>query len=211
MRGFHKGWCRGGATDFVVYRPKASVLCPAYIIVRDPILHSFVLAIRGTHTTRDIFTSLSGAAKPHHYVDQHGLVLGYSHFGMLAGARWIFKHCKDVLLAAHEAQPDYKLLVTGHSMGGGAAAMLTMMFREQLSQFCDAECYTFACPGCMTLELAESCSPYVSTLIYGIFLVHLAILGERSIDRYGCCADHQSWRWRFAEGRSGTVFMGHIL
>ena len=76
MRGFHKGWCRGGATDFVVYRPKASVLCPAYIIARDPILHSFVLAIRGTHTTRDIFTSLSGAAKPHHYVDHTWVGIG---------------------------------------------------------------------------------------------------------------------------------------
>ena len=37
---------------------------------------------------QDIFTSLTGASKPHHVVDDQGVVLGYSHFGMLAAARW---------------------------------------------------------------------------------------------------------------------------
>jgi len=152
----------------LVYRPKASVLSPAYVLVKDRILNAFVLAIRGTHTTRDIFTSLSGVAKPHHYVDSNGLVLGHAHFGMLAGARWIFKHCKDLLTKANKDQPDFKLIVTGHSMGGGAAAMLTMMIREQIPQLADVQCFSFACPGCMTLELAQSCSSYVTTLIYGI-------------------------------------------
>lgn len=31
----------------------------------------------------------AGASKPHHLVDANGVVLGYSHFGMLAAARWI--------------------------------------------------------------------------------------------------------------------------
>jgi len=46
--------------------------------------------------------------------------------------------------------------------------MLTMMIREQIPQLSDAQCFSFACPGCMTLELAQSCSSYVTTLIYGI-------------------------------------------
>lgn len=90
---------------------------------------------------------------------------------MLAGARWIFKHCQSILIEAHRIDPEFKLIVTGHSMGGGAAAMLTMMIREQLPMFENTECYTFACPGCMTLELAQSCSPYVTTLVYGTDVV----------------------------------------
>lgn len=31
----------------------------------------------------------AGASKPHHLVDANGVVLGFSHFGMLAAARWI--------------------------------------------------------------------------------------------------------------------------
>ena len=38
---------------------------------------------------QDIFTSLTGASKPHHVVDEKGVVLGYSHFGMLAAARYV--------------------------------------------------------------------------------------------------------------------------
>lgn len=192
-----------GESDFVVYRPKASVLCPAYVIIKDRILNSFVLAIRGTHTTRDIFTSLSGAVKPHHYVDQHGVVMGYSHFGMLAAARWIFKHCKATLIDAHESQPDYKLILTGHSMGGGTAAMLTMMIREQVPQFANAQCYTFACPACMTIEIAKSCSPYVTTLIYG--KTASFSFGFTLDSRNGCHSHDQSCSWRLVARRSGKI------
>lgn len=82
-------WSDLGLTseNFLAYHPKAAVLRPAYILVRDPILKSIVLAIRGTHSVKDLFTSLSGAAKPHHMVDTNGVVLGYSHFGMLAASR----------------------------------------------------------------------------------------------------------------------------
>ena len=36
-----------------------------------------------------MFTSLTGPSKPHHQLDASGVVLGYSHFGMLAAARWV--------------------------------------------------------------------------------------------------------------------------
>lgn len=41
----------------------------------------------------------AGASKPHHLVDANGVVLGYSHFGMLASARWI-KHRLSARLEA---------------------------------------------------------------------------------------------------------------
>ncbi|CAD7699635.1 unnamed protein product [Ostreobium quekettii] len=114
---------------------------------------------------------MSGATKPHHVVDQNGVVLGYSHFGMLAAARWILKEASPMIKDAMEANPGYALRITGHSMGGGAAAMLTMMIREQHPEFGDVECTVFACPGCMTLEIAKSCSAYVTSYIYGTDLV----------------------------------------
>lgn len=52
--------------------------------------------------------------------------------------------------------------VPGHSMGGGTAAILTMMLRTSEAcashpAFATACCYAIACPSCMTLELAQSC------------------------------------------------------
>lgn len=74
-----------------------------------------------------MFTSLTGASKPHHIVDEAGVVLGYSHFGMLAGARWLMHESVQHLRDALKENPGYGLKVVGHSLGGGTAAMLTMM------------------------------------------------------------------------------------
>ena len=75
-----------------------------------------------------MFTSLTGASKPHHMVDpDSGVVLGYSHFGMLAAARWLQQQLMGTLQQAMRDHPGYQLKIVGHSLGGGTAAMLTMM------------------------------------------------------------------------------------
>lgn len=76
---------------------------------------------------QDMFTSMTSASKPHHVVDADGVVLGYSHFGMLASARWIKAEVAAPLHAARAAEPGFSLTLVGHSMGAGTAAMLTMM------------------------------------------------------------------------------------
>ena len=76
---------------------------------------------------QDIFTSLTGASKPHHMVDGAGVVLGYSHFGMLAAARWVLSQTHLQLRKALQENPGYHLKVIGHSLGGGTAALFTMM------------------------------------------------------------------------------------
>jgi Lipase (class 3) len=77
---------------------------------------------------QDMFTSLTGASRPHHMVDGAGVVLGFSHFGMLAAARWIRGQTAPALKKALEDNPGYALKIIGHSLGGGTAAMLTMMY-----------------------------------------------------------------------------------
>lgn len=79
------------------------------------------------HVRQDMFTSLTGASKPHHIVDGAGVVLGYSHFGMLAAARWLLQQTAGELSQALADSPGYALRIVGHSLGGGTAAMLTMM------------------------------------------------------------------------------------
>lgn len=59
----------------------------------------------------------------------------------------------------------------GHSMGGGSAAMLTMMMREREPALAGATAVAIACPACMTLALAASCAPFVTTLVHGADIV----------------------------------------
>ncbi|CAL8464467.1 g4002 [Coccomyxa elongata] len=151
--------------DILVQVPMARMLKPSYAIVRDRQLKTIVLAIRGTHSLKDMFTSLTGASKPHHIVDGAGVVLGYAHFGMLAGARWLLQETIQPLRDALADNPGYHCKIVGHSLGGGTAAMLTMMLRDTAPDFADATCLAIACPACMTVELARSCSGYVTTII----------------------------------------------
>ena len=152
--------------DILMQELRAGVLKPSYILTRDVSLNAIVLAVRGTHSFKDAFTSLTGASKPHHMVDSNGVVLGYSHFGMLAAARWLKTQVAGPLEDALLANPGFKLYIVGHSLGGGTAAMLTMMLREGGGIFSDATCTAIACPACMTLELAKSCKEYVTTVIH---------------------------------------------
>lgn len=77
------------------------------------------------HVMQDMFTSLTCASKPHHMVSGSGVVLGYSHFGMLAAARWVMQQTQDTLRAAVESCPGYHLQIVGHSLGAGTASLLT--------------------------------------------------------------------------------------
>lgn len=146
---------------------RAGVLKPSYILVREDAVRRITLIVRGTHSFRDLFTSLTGASKPHHVADSNGVVLGYAHLGMLASARWLRDEVTGPMEAALADNPGYRPLLIGHSLGAGAAAMLCMMLRERPGALSQTTCIAIACPACMTAELARSCAGYVTTIVNG--------------------------------------------
>ncbi|XP_030545598.1 uncharacterized protein LOC115751755 [Rhodamnia argentea] len=161
--------------DVLLQKPKAALLKPAFTIICDNSEKCFLLLIRGTHSIKDTLTAATGAVVPfHHSVLCDGgisnLVLGYAHCGMVAAARWIAKLSTPYLLKALDEHPDYKIKVVGHSLGGGTAALLTYILREQ-KEFSSTTCVTFAPAACMTWELAESGKDFVTTVINGSDLV----------------------------------------
>ncbi|KAI8114590.1 hypothetical protein M9434_002711 [Picochlorum sp. BPE23] len=191
--------------DFLKQAVSAGILKPSYVLVKDEEMKAIILAIRGTHSVKDAFTSLTGASKPHHVVDSNGVTLGYSHFGMLAAARWMKSEVGEDFRHALETNPEYRPLVIGHSLGGGTAAMLTMMLREQGGVFMDATCISIACPACMTLELAESCKDYVTTIVNGCDIIPTISAGSADILREE--VTQSSWYADFkTDMRSSRIF-----
>ncbi|KAG4387776.1 hypothetical protein AAZX31_09G040300 [Glycine max] len=151
------------------------LLKPAFTIIRDTQSKCLLLLIRGTHSIKDTLTAATGAVVPfHHSVLNDGgisnLVLGYAHCGMVAAARWIAKLCTPTLLKALGECPHFKVKIVGHSLGGGTAALLTYILREQ-KEFSSSTCVTFAPAACMTWELAESGKHFITTIINGSDLV----------------------------------------
>ncbi|KAF3456283.1 hypothetical protein FNV43_RR00933 [Rhamnella rubrinervis] len=161
--------------DVLLQKPKAGLLKPAFTILRDKNSKCFLLLIRGTHSIKDTLTAATGAVVPFHHSVLHdggisNLVLGYAHCGMVAAARWIAKLSTPFLLKALGECPGYKIKVIGHSLGGGTAALLTYILREQ-KEFSSITCITFAPAACMTWELAESGKHFITAIINGADLV----------------------------------------
>lgn len=49
---------------------------------------------------------------------------------------------------------------------------------REFPDFADVTCLAIACPSCMTLDLAQSCSSYVTTIINGADLIPTVSAGE---------------------------------
>ncbi|KAL6752984.1 hypothetical protein V8C86DRAFT_528012 [Haematococcus lacustris] len=89
--------------------------------------HTLVWQCRGTMEATDTITDL--ASRPQHASFGPGLQ-GSCHSGMLQAAQWVLASVEQEVLVALQAQPCLDLMVTGHSMGGGIAALLALMLRH---------------------------------------------------------------------------------
>ena len=60
---------------------------------------------------------------------------------------------------------NYKLIITGHSLGAGVSAILAVLYH---SRYENLHCYSFSPPGSLfTLPLVEYSKPFITTIIYG--------------------------------------------
>eukprot|EP00850_Spirogloea_muscicola_P007452 SM000037S13587 [mRNA] locus=s37:767558:771644:- [translate_table: standard] len=163
------------ADEVILYRHKAELLKPAFVVLLDHTMKRILLVVRGTHSTKDTLTCVTAAVVPFHHtvLDQSGvkqLVLGYAHCGMAAAARWIAKQAAPALREALRMHPTYHIRAVGHSLGGGTAALLTYVLREDPEFLCTS-CYCVAPAACMTYDLAASGEGIVTSLVNGADLV----------------------------------------
>ena len=120
--------------------------CPGFMIYVNHKEKDIVLAIRGTWSIRDIMMDLIGDSVP--FLD------GWTHRGMLQGATKVIKESEEVLKEAFMKFPDYTLVLCGHSLGGGAAELITldMLYGEsgRILGFSTRDrpisCFTFGAP-----------------------------------------------------------------
>ena len=113
---------------------------PAYFIVRDRKHKKLVLAIRGTLSARDVLTDLCAAAETYETgcEGKHR-----AHHGMLQAARGVATETAVSIDAELAINPDYSLVLVGHSLGGGVAAVLGTLWE---SKYPDLVVYGYGSP-----------------------------------------------------------------
>ncbi|KAJ6761375.1 ALPHA/BETA-HYDROLASES SUPERFAMILY PROTEIN [Salix purpurea] len=90
--------------------------------------------------------------------------------GLLKAAGWFLDAECDILKELVEKYPDYTLTFTGHSLGSGVAAMLTLLevlHRDKLGNIDRRRirCYTVAPARCMSLNLAVRYADVINSVV----------------------------------------------
>ena len=141
---------------------------PAHFVALDHVLRWIVIAVRGTLSVSDVFTDLDGASVPVKLGDAEG----YVHEGMWLAASWMVLRLVEPLLKLMGDHPDYEVVVTGHSLGAGVAAMVGLKLRHALSDASlqlnageRVSAYLFACPCICTGRLANYCKAWATGVV----------------------------------------------
>uniref|UniRef100_A0A8C3AIG3 Diacylglycerol lipase-beta n=1 Tax=Cyclopterus lumpus TaxID=8103 RepID=A0A8C3AIG3_CYCLU len=152
---------------------------PFYVAL-DHKREAVLVAVRGTLSLRDVLTDLSAECENLPIEGVSGAC--YAHKGMCQAASYIYKKLVNdgILNQAFTIAPEYKLVVTGHSLGAGTASLLAILLRNS---FPTLQCYSFSPPGGL---LSNSLAPFSPVFLFAVsspssFLICLLFLSRLSI------------------------------
>ncbi|RLN13461.1 hypothetical protein C2845_PM09G07000 [Panicum miliaceum] len=130
--------------------------CPPYLIYVDEAHKEIVLAVRGLNLVRNADYRVLMDNK----LGMQMFDGGYVHHGLLKAAQFILERETETLLdLLRRYGPEYKLIFTGHSLGSGIAALMTVLVVNNRKEFDNIprsriKCYALAPARCMSLNLA---------------------------------------------------------
>ncbi|XP_061526461.1 diacylglycerol lipase-alpha isoform X1 [Phycodurus eques] len=139
-----------------------------------------VISIRGTLSLKDALTDLTGDSERLPVEEQQGTWLG--HKGMVYSAEYIKKKLEQEMILSQAFGRDlnkgtmhYGLVIVGHSLGAGTAAILSFLLRPQYPTL---HCYSYSPPGGL---LSEDAMEYSKEFVTSV------VLGKDLVPRLGLC------------------------
>lgn len=140
-----------------------------FFVALDHKQEAVLVAVRGTLSLKDVLTDLSAECENLSVEGVSGSC--YAHKGISQAAHFIYKRLvhDGILSQAFSIAPEYKLVVTGHSLGAGTASLLAVLLHSSQPTL---ECYAFSPPGgLMSKALADFSKQFVVSVILGKDLV----------------------------------------
>lgn len=136
-----------------------------FIVALDHRKEAIVVAVRGTMSLQDILTDLSAENET---LNLECEVQDCSaHKGISQAARYVYRRLVNdgILSQAFSIAPEYRLVIVGHSLGAGAAALLAIMLRQSHPQ---VRCYAFSPPrGLLSKSLYEYSKSFIVSVVLG--------------------------------------------
>lgn len=169
--------------DIVMAEWRSSVFRPCHYVAVDRARRRLVLVVRGSLELSDIATDLT--ARPIEF-DFGGGLQGHVHQGLMSAATYVHLNTAQALRTAAERFAGWPLLVTGHSLGAGVAALLLLLLRQPGAtaappQVPIVQCLSIAPPSVMSANLADQVVGCCVSIVHNTDFV--ARLSCYSVDR----------------------------
>lgn len=140
---------------------------PGQLIAVDREKGCVVVALRGSSCLQDALVDMDFKPEPVSFVG----LQGFAHGGMLQSAKKLAEPLAADVDKALAEIPDgsRRILVVGHSLGGGVGALLTALWHENGGRFPAVEirCLAFGCPQVFSAELALAMASHTTSLVVG--------------------------------------------
>ncbi|KAK4431480.1 hypothetical protein Salat_0910100 [Sesamum alatum] len=139
---------------------------PPYLLYLDHDHADIVLAIRGLNLAKESDYAVLLDNK----LGKRKFDGGYVHNGLLKAAGCVLNAECDILKELVEKYPNYTLTFTGHSLGSGVAALLTMVVVQNRDRLGNIDrkrvrCYAIAPARCMSLNLAVRYADVINSVV----------------------------------------------
>jgi len=135
-----------------------------FCILIDHYKKTVVITIRGTLSMRDVITDITADCGS---LNIDNLTNQACHLGILNTAENIYNRIKsqNLLEEAFRHNPNYQLLVTGHSLGAGTAAILALKMK---SEYPNIRCIAYSPPGgLISTALADLTKTFIMSVVVG--------------------------------------------
>ncbi|PIK33485.1 putative sn1-specific diacylglycerol lipase beta-like [Apostichopus japonicus] len=145
-----------------------------FMVVIDRERKTIVVAIRGSLSLKDALTDVTAEAER---LDITGRTDIYAHRGMVNTAKFVHNKIKELQLLeeAKRIEPDFEVVITGHSLGAGTAILTSMMLKEEWPEI---KCYVYSSPfGLLNDEGVHFTKDFVISVVVGLDIIpRLSIL-----------------------------------
>lgn len=140
--------------------------CIPFYVAMDYDNEAVVIALRGTLSLHDILTDMVATQEEIDVEVSSPENMMTAHKGMLRTAYWVrgVLRDKEILETAFSKGPNFKLIIVGHSLGAGCAALLAILLRQD---YHSVHCYAYSPPGCLNEQAASYTKQFITTVTLG--------------------------------------------